>query len=96
MKYFLTLLIAMLFAVTVQAGTLTINTNSAQDQRIIKAFGKQLNTQTCTGEPEVCVPRNATGPEVKAAVINYIRQTVYAQERNAARQAADESVPDFE
>lgn len=95
MKYFLTLLITMLFAMSVQAGSLTINTNSAQDQRIIKAFGKVLNTQTCTGDPEVCTPRNATGKEVKAAVIQYLKQTVYSVERNEARQNADKSVSEL-
>lgn len=95
MKYFLTLLVALLFSMDLQAGTLTINTTSAQDARIIDAFGKQLGTMDLT-DPENPVPRNATGPEVKAAVIQYIKQVVFAQERNAARQAADESVPDID
>ena len=63
-------------------GTLTINTTSAQDARIISAFGKYLNTQDLT-DPENPVPRDATAGEVKAKVIDMLKQVVFDQERKA-------------
>ncbi len=93
MKYLLIVLFALL-AFTVQAGTLTINTTAPQDARIVAAFGKQLNTMDMA-DPDNPVPRDATGEEVKQAVIQYIKQVVFTQERRAARQAADATVPDL-
>jgi hypothetical protein len=69
---------------------LKITTTGAQATRIVAAFGKQLNTTTPATfdddgvelTPET--PRDATAAEVKNAVIQYMRQTVYAQERTTA------------
>ena len=58
--------------------TLTINTTPAQDARIIDAYGKSLGLVDAGGDP-----RNATGAEVKASVINSIKQVVFDQERKA-------------
>ena len=56
---------------------MTITTTAAQDARIIAAFGAKWN-----------LGRNATGPEVKADIIDYLRQTVLRIERDAAIAAA--------
>lgn len=61
--------------------TLTITTTGAQDARIAPAFGAYLG-----------LGRNATGQEVKARVIQFIRETVQEQERIAAV-AAIQSTP---
>ncbi len=52
--------------------TMTITTTAAQDARIVAAFGKHLH-----------LGRNATGAEVKADIINYVRSIVFDQERIA-------------
>ena len=62
--------------------TVTINTTAPQDARIIDAFGKYLCTVDESGNP-----RNATGGEVKAALINFLKGTVLDQERKTAQQA---------
>ena len=72
--------------------TLTINTTSAQDTRIVAAFGKQLNLETTDDPP---VPRDATGAEVKAEVINFIKTTVLRQEQRAAAQTASDAVSEI-
>ena len=74
-------------------GTLTINTTAPQDARLVDAFGKHLGTMDVT-DPENPVPRDATGAEIKAATINWIKQVVYGQERKAAQAAI--SVPDID
>jgi hypothetical protein len=61
--------------------TLTITTTGAQDARIVYAFGKALN-----------LGRDATGPEVKAAVIAYITNTVRGIEARDAAEAAAAAV----
>ena len=61
--------------------TLTITTTGAQDARIIAAFGSRLG-----------LGRNATGAEVKAAVIQYVRECVQGYEQNAAMIAARDAV----
>lgn len=53
--------------------TLSITTTGPEDARIFAAFGKQLG-----------LGRDATGPEVKAAIIRYVKDTV----RNTETQAA--------
>lgn len=53
--------------------TLTITTTGAQDARIAPAFGAYLG-----------LGRNATGQEVKARIIQFIREVVQEQERIAA------------
>ena len=72
--------------------TLTINTTSAQDTRIKAAFGKQLNLET-TDDPPVL--RDATGAEVKAYVIEFIKTTVLRQEQRAASQIASDGISEI-
>lgn len=50
---------------------MTINTTSEQDARLVVAFGKFLN-----------LGRNATGPEIKAAIISWVRKTVLREEQS--------------
>lgn len=64
--------------------TLTITTTAAQDARIVVAFGKRLGLE-----------RNATSAEVKAAVIDYIKQIVFDQEAAAARQTAQAGITEI-
>lgn len=71
---------------------MTINTTSAQDARLLKAFGQQLSTQDIT-DPENPVPRDATPAEVKQQVIQFLKGVVHAQERRAEIEAIN--VPDF-
>jgi hypothetical protein len=52
------------------AATLTITTDASQDTRIAPAFGAKLN-----------LGRNATGAEVKADLIAYLRRVVYEYEQ---------------
>lgn len=61
--------------------TLTINTTSAQDARIVEAFGAHLG-----------LGRNATGAEVKAAIIEHVKAVVYSHETAKAAQAAAANV----
>ena len=53
--------------------TLTINTTTAQDTRIIAAFGARLG-----------LGRNATGAEVKQQIIQFITNAVQEQEQASA------------
>ena len=62
-------------------GSLTINTNGAQDARIIAAFGTRLN-----------LGRNATGAEVKQQIIQFLINAVQEQEQRTAVQAAVDGV----
>ena len=75
--------------------TLTITTTTNQANRIVDAFGKYLGSMDVT-DPDNPVPRDATQAEVKASVINYIRQTVYGQERKTAMAAAQSGIPDID
>jgi hypothetical protein len=54
--------------------TLTINTTPQQDQRLVAAFGTRLS-----------LGRDATGSEIKAAMIDYLRRVVWEEERAAAQ-----------
>ena len=71
--------------------TLTINTTSAQDARIVTAFGRTLNLRT----PDKSAQRDATAAEVKAAVIGFIRDTVVNYETGLAIEVASAAVPDI-
>jgi hypothetical protein len=64
--------------------TLTITTTSAEDSRIVAAFGAALG-----------LGRNAAGAEVKAAIVAYIKNTVRDQERIAAMNAQQASATDI-
>jgi len=52
------------------AGSITITTDSAQDARIVVAVGSIMN-----------LGRNATQAEVKAFLVQYLRQSVQDYER---------------
>lgn len=65
--------------------TLTITTTSAQDARIVKAFGSYLN-----------LGRNATASEVKTHLIGRLKQIVHDQERLIAVAAAEATLTDIE
>lgn len=54
-------------------GTLTITTTAPQDARLVAAYGVILG-----------LGRNATGAEIKAAIIQRIRNDVEAYERSIA------------
>lgn len=60
--------------------TFTINTTSAQDARLVVAFGTYLG-----------LGRNATAAEIKHEIGNYLRLLVADQERNAAVKAATDA-----
>ncbi len=72
--------------------TLTINTTTAQAQRVSAAYGRLLNLRT----PDLSAERNATAAEIKAAIIDQIRQTVIVYERGVAMEAASTGVPDID
>ena len=57
--------------------TITITTTTQQDARIVVAFGSRLS-----------LGRNATAPEVKAEVIDFIRRVVRDYEGGIAATAA--------
>jgi len=61
--------------------TLTITTTGAQDQRIVAAFGAKLG-----------LPGNASGAQVKADVIGYIKGVVHSYETQQAAIAAANAV----
>ena len=64
-------------------GTLTITTTAQQDQRLIAAYGRLLGTSDQDGNP-----RNATGAEIKAAVLQQMRDVVITFEQRRAIEAA--------
>lgn len=65
-------------------GTLTITTSAQHDTRIVAALGKHLN-----------LGRNATGAEVKAWIVNYLKAMVLEQEKLAAAVAAVATVTEI-
>jgi hypothetical protein len=69
--------------------TLTIDTTGF-DQRIAAAFGRVLNLKDANGNA-----RNATGPEVKQAVIGWLKMTVRETEQAVAREQAQATVTDI-
>lgn len=69
--------IALSFALLVGAATTTINTTAPEDTRIIHCFGKYLN-----------LGRDATQPEVKAAIIVWVKGVVFNVEAEEAKAAA--------
>jgi hypothetical protein len=71
--------------------TLTITTNATQAQRIATAFGRLKNRK----EPDR-TKRDATAAEVKADVIDFIRQVVINFEQGEAMEAAASGVPDID
>ena len=68
--------------------TLTIDTTPEQAQRIATAFGRLKNLREADK-----TPRDATAAEIKADVIEYIRQVVINYEQDVAMQAASKAVP---
>ena len=64
-------------------GTLTITTTAAQDARIVDAFGKELGLTDAQGNP-----RNATGAEAKALIIQRGIRDIVNRQEDAAGKAA--------
>ena len=73
--------------------TLTITTTSNQAQRIATAFGRLKNRKTPRPER---LPRDATAAEVKADVIDFVKQVVINHEQDVAMEAARSTVPDID
>ena len=71
---------------------LIINTTAAQAQRISIAYGRLLNLRT----PDKSAERNANAAEIKAAIIDQIRQTVIGYEQGVAAEAAIEAVSEID
>lgn len=67
--------------------TITINTTPEEDARIVAAFGKWQGLVDQDGNP-----RNATGAEVKAQVISFIKNIVRSVEGEEAAEAARSGV----
>ena len=72
--------------------TLTIRTTAAQAQRVSIAYGRLLNLRT----PDKAAERNANAAEIKAAIINQIRQVVINHEQGIAIQNAIDTVSDID
>ena len=72
--------------------TLTIRTTAAQAQRVSGAYGRSLNLRT----PDKSAERNANAAEIKAAIIDQIRQTVLEYEQGVAIEAAIAAVADID
>ena len=70
--------------------TFSITTPPAQDSRILAAFGRALNTKDANG-----AARNATGPEVKQAIIDWLKLTVLETEQAVQREAAQAAVTEI-
>lgn len=68
--------------------TMTITTPPAQDPRIAEAFGAFLNSRDASG-----ALRNATGAEIKAHFLDYMREIVLSYERKKAQEAVAEPTP---
>lgn len=63
------------------AAVTTITTTAPEDARIVAAFGKYLN-----------LGRDATQPEVKAAIIVWVKGVVFNAEAEAAKASATAGV----
>ena len=72
---------------------LIINTTAAQANRVAKAFGKVLELKT---EDDSLVDRAANAAEIKAHVIQFIKDTVKRVEQNDAAKAARDAVDEIE
>lgn len=71
-------------------GTLTVNTTTAQDTRILAAVGKQHGFVDGNGDP-----RDATPAEVKGVVIQFLKELVLRQERQDAANIAADAVTEI-
>ena len=69
--------------------TLTITTTTAQDLRLVSAYGLFLNLVDANGDP-----RTATAAEIKSSIINSIKQVVFDQENKVEIEAI--SIPVFD
>ena len=88
---FLTIILSLLLSFSAFAGSMTITTTSAQDARLVAAFGTHLELTDGNGDP-----RNATGAEVKQAVIQFIKKTVKDEEITAAEGVAAAAVTEID
>ncbi len=69
--------------------TFTITTPAAQDARILAAFTKILNPKDNATPPQ---PRNATGADVKQAILDWLKMSVMEREQADARETAQATV----
>lgn len=67
--------------------TITIDTSAAHAARTSTAFGKLLDLRDSNDDP-----RDATLAEIKAKVIDMIRETVLRYEHREAEQTARDSI----
>ncbi len=72
---------------------MTIYTTAGQAARVAAAVGKRLSLETNDDPP---VPRNATGAEIKAFTIQFLKETVRMFEVREAEQMARDAVADIE
>ena len=71
--------------------TLTITTTPEQDARIVAAFTSVIQPVDENG-----VPRDVTGAEVKAHLIQYMKNVVLNYERRVAYESADSGLTEIE
>lgn len=68
-------------AIAASAGSLTVTTTAPEDARLAPAFGAYLQ-----------LGRNATGPEIKAAVVTFVKGVVFNYEAEQAKASATSGV----
>lgn len=71
--------------------TLTINTTPEQDARLVSAFTSVIQPVDENGDP-----RNVTGAEIKAHIIQYMKNVVLNHERRAAYEQAEATLAEFD
>ena len=84
-------ILSLMLAFSAFAGNMTITTTDAQDARLVVAFGTYLELTDGGG-----APRDATGAEIKQAVIDFIKKTVKDEEITAAEGVAASAVTEIE
>lgn len=67
----------------------TISTPPGQDARILAAFTKILRPMDNATPPQ---PRNATGADVKQAILDWLKLSVLEREQADAREASVTSI----
>ena len=72
-------------------GTMTINTTTEQDTRLVAAYTDLLRPVDGNGDP-----RDATAAEIKARVIEDIKGVVHSYETRVANKAASDAIVPIE
>jgi len=80
---FLIFILSLALSFSVFAGSMTITTTTAQDQRLVVAMGAYLKLKDAQGDP-----RNATGAEVRIGILRIIEKAVFEEEKKAKGRAA--------